>query len=135
MSLRILFVTALAVAGLLASGAEAMATVAPDEMTAAWQVAKIQKGKVTTQTRRLYVEYTTGDCDLDGQDPFFRRVEVKRKKQRIVLTVVLAKPPPLPTPCPAIALVVRKRVDLKGKLGKRQLRDGSYTPPRLVRRK
>jgi hypothetical protein len=138
MNARALAVTAVAVAGLLAPGAgHARAAAAPGELALPWQVAEIQKGKVTTQTRRLYIDYVTGDCDLDGSDPDFRRVEVKRAKRKIVLTVVVAKPVPLPegTACPAIGLVVRKRVDLRGKLGKRQLRDGSYTPPRLVKRK
>jgi hypothetical protein len=135
---RILAATALAVAGLLAPGAgDAKAAAGPDELALPWQVAEIQKGKVTKQTRRLYIDYVTGDCDLDGTDADFRRVEVKRAKRKIVLTVVVAKPTPLPegTACPAIGLIVRKRVDLRGKLGKRQLRDGSYSPPRLVKRK
>lgn len=120
-----------------AAGTAATPTLrAADELNPHWELATQDRrsGRVTPRTRHLRIEYVTGDCGTDNRKRDFKRIEVKRSKRKIVITVVVAKPPPRPpgTNCPSIGFKAVKRVDLRGRLGRRRLRDGSYDPPRRV---
>ncbi|MGI8624521.1 MAG: hypothetical protein ACR2NB_13810 [Solirubrobacteraceae bacterium] len=120
---------------LIPAAAEAAVTPTGEEDVVRWNRPFRPDGsklpKVTRKARHLRIQFATGVCGLDGQDPV-SRIGVERSRRLVVITVLLRRlEPPPDTVCPAVARVFRRRVSLEGRLGARSITDGATDPPEV----
>jgi hypothetical protein len=121
------FLTLAFIAALLVPAA-AGAAVQPtaNEDVVAWTT---KKSKLKPSAKKVKISFAYGTCGIKRPNAI-SRIVVKRKAKAVVITVLMTKLPaggPY-TICPEIAQTFKRTVSLKGKLGKRKVKDGSTTP-------
>jgi hypothetical protein len=127
-------VVAFALAVGLCEGNAMAADTAPREQVTSWSLAERdgKPRKVTRRTRHVRIAFGVSVCS-DNPQTLFRRITVKRTRRSVVITATVAYPDlPEGTACPAMAIQITRRVSLKGPLGRRSIRDGAFSPPRVV---
>lgn len=107
------------------------------ESTTSFRLASKPNGKPKVPSRRartVKIVYDVGVCPTpDGELVDKSRVEIDRSKRRVLVTVVITLADvPTDQPCAGFGREVTRRVRLKGRLGRRAIKDGSATPPRVV---
>jgi hypothetical protein len=107
---------------LAAPAVAAGVTPKPGERVTNWTFAKNHPpGRHATHAR---ISISFGVCDVN-QDRPISRIVVARRKHRVVITVLLrTKAVDYNLPCPDLARVVKRKVDLGGRLGRRTIKDG-----------
>jgi hypothetical protein len=94
----------------------------------------VRRHKPRPDTRRVRIAIQSGVCDPDDSpDQLFTRVVVRRTRKSITVRAYARTDPyPYGIVCFGVGKPIMRTVSLKGRLGKRVLRDGSFTPPRAV---
>lgn len=108
------------------------------EYTTAWMRASASDGSrppgMNRGTRRIRISYAVDVCSAT-RDPTenVSRIDVRRRAKSIIITVILREDPAPPGEvCPGVAKQMTSRVELKGRLGCRSIKDGALSPARTV---
>src|SRR4051812_37719601 len=110
----------LALVLLMTAPAAAGVTPKAGERVTNWTFAKNKPpGRHATHAK---IAIAFGVCDVDQTKPI-SRIVVRRRRHRVVITVLLrTRDVPYNLPCPDIARVVKRNVDLGGRLGGRTIK-------------
>ena len=118
--------------------ATAQVTPGPGEQLTRWHLPFPTDGSklpaVGRRARRLRIQFGVGVCNPSRPtSEQISRIVVERRAKGVIITVV-TRPEVVPAYaiCPAIAKLITRTVSLRGRLGRRSIGDGSFTPPRRV---
>lgn len=90
--------------------------------------------KLDPNARKVRIQFSVGACVSRAEArALVRRVKVRRKPHRVLITVMIDRQAASTAPAPQCDTLVRRTVSLQGRLGSRVVKDGSrHISPALV---